>query len=583
VQSTYLKDFYKNGFNTIERNATIAKKYPDRFIVNGAFDPRDGEKALEYIHYLHETYKVKGMKLAAAVEPTLGPKGMNAMVDRPIGTPLITRDGVSIASEIELFDRFENMGAQVVREVSMQTNDVAGDGTTTSIVLANGIIQGGVELTSRGAKPVDLCHGIELAVATVLGALAKTAIPVEGGLLESVAIIASTNRKLGTLVADAYKATGVKGVITTDFAVGIESYVEVVEGMSFDRGYISHHLVTDQEAMRAELKSPYIVLTDIKLVKPEQLAAVRQIAQEDGKPLLIVSEDCSPDVLSSLLARDAPGKILVVHPPEFGQWRKAMMEDLAILTGGRVLVRDLGGRLEDITRDDLGSADAVWSTGSDTTIVRGHGDPNAITARRAQVQRQYDRAPPNIEQDKLRERMAKLCDGTAVIYAGGVTPVEQKRTIQLIEDALNAVRAAMDDGVVIGGGVSLARIASALDAPIAAAEGDLQAGMKLVQSVLSHPLARIAINAGRDPNEVVQKVAELGANEGFNAETGTFGNLLEAGVVDPLQVTAAALQNAASVATLILTTETLIGDLAEDEDPTAGAARGGGAEKLGHQ
>ena len=410
----------------------------------------------------------RGVKrLAAAVEPTLGPKGMNAMVDRPIGTPLITRDGVSIASEIELFDRFENMGAQVVREVSMQTNEVAGDGTTTSIVLANGIVQGGVELTSRGAKAVDLCHGIDLAVRAVLDALRSTAIPVEGPLLDSVANIAANDRKLGALVADAYRAVGAKGVITTDFAVGIDSHVDVVEGMSFDRGYISHHLVTDEEAMRADLVKPYIVLTDLKLTTPEQIATARGIAEEDGRPLMIVSEDCAPAVLTSILGRDAPGKFLVVHPPEYGHWRKSMMEDLAILTGGRVIVRDLGGKLEDITREDLGSADAVWSTQSDTTIVRGHGSPDAIAARRTQVQRLYDRAPPNIEQDKLRERLAKLCGGTAVIYAGGVTPVEQKRTIQLIEDSLSAVRAAMEEGVVVGGGMALARIASALDAPIA--------------------------------------------------------------------------------------------------------------------
>ncbi len=526
----------------------------------------------------------RGVKrLAAAVEPTLGPKGMNAMVDRPIGTPLITRDGVSIASEIELFDRFENMGAQVVREVSMQTNEVAGDGTTTSIVLANGIVQGGVELTSRGAKAVDLCHGIDLAVRAVLDALRASAIPVEGPLLDSVANIAANDRKLGALVADAYRAVGAKGVITTDFAVGIDSHVDVVEGMSFDRGYISHHLVTDQEAMKAELASPYIVLTDLKLTSPAQIAAARAIAEEDGRPLMIVSEDCAPEVLTSILGRDAPGRFLVVHPPEYGQWRKAMMEDLAILTGGRVVVKELGGRLEDITREDLGSADAVWATGSDTTIVRGHGDPDAIAARRAQVQRLYDRAPPNIEQDKLRERLAKLCGGTAVIYAGGVTPVEQKRTIQLIEDALNAVRAAMEEGAVVGGGMALARVASALDAPIAEADGDVAAGMKLVQSVLSRPLARIALNAGRDPNEILRKVGGLGAAEGFNAETGQFGDLLATGVIDPLRVTSAALANAASVATLILTTETLIGDHAEDEDPTAGAALGGGAEKLGRK
>ncbi len=521
--------------------------------------------------------------LAAAVEPTLGPKGMNAMVDRPVGTPLVTRDGVSIASEIELLDRFHNMGAQVAREVSMQTNDVAGDGTTTSIVLANGMVQGGVELTAKGAKAVDLCRGIDQAVAVVLDALRASATAADDDVVAQVANIAATDPTLGALVAQARKAVGPEGVITADFAVGPETTLDVVEGMSFERGYISHHLVTDQEAMIAELDNPYIVLTDLKLTDPGQLAAARAIAEEDGRPLLVVSEDCGPEVLSSLLAGQAAGKYLVVHPPEFGQWRQAMMEDLAILTGGRVIVRNLGGRLEDITRDDLGSADKVAASASETTLIRGHGDPAAIKARRAQVQRHYDRAPPNIEQDKLRERLAKLCGGTAVIYAGGVTPVEQKRTIQLIEDSLNAVQAAMAEGVVTGGGVALARAASALDAPIDQADGDVKSGMELIQSVLSRPLARLAINCARDPNEVVRKIASLGPSEGFDAATGDYCDLRANGIVDPLRVVSQALMNAASVATLILTTETLIGDVEEDEDPTTGAALGGGAEKLGRQ
>lgn len=537
-------------------------------------------------HLLHGTEArqalARGVKrLAAAVEPTLGPKGMNAMVDRPIGTPLITRDGALIAAEIELLDCFENMGAQVVREVSMQTNEVAGDGTTTSIVLANGLVQGGVELTARGAKAVDLCQGIERAAEAVLAALAASARPLDDRLLPHVARIAANDPRLGELVSEAYRAVGPEGVITTDFAVGLASHLEVVEGMSFDRGYISHHLVTDLEVMKAELERPYILLTDLKLAAPSQIAAARRIAEEDGRPLMLIAEDCAPEVLASLLGADAPGRFLVVQPPEYGQWRRAVMEDLAILTGGRMIVRDLGGRLEEVTRQDLGGADTVSATASATTIVRGHGKPAAIAARRAQVQRQLDRAPPNLEQDKLRERLAKLCGGTAVIHAGGATPVEKKRTIQLVEDSLSAVRAACESGVVVGGGVALARLAATLDAPVAAAEGDVQLGLRLVQSVLSRPLARIALNAGRDPNEVVRTVAGLPEGHGFDAARGAYVDLVEAGVIDPAPVTAAALRNAASVATLILTTETLVGRQVETEDPTAGAARGGGAERLG--
>ena len=521
-------------------------------------------------------------KLSAAVESTLGPQGMNAMIDRPIGTPLISRDGVSIASEIELFDRFENMGAQVVREVSMQTNEVAGDGTTTSIVLANGMIKAGVALIDKGAKPVELCRGIALAIDATAAALRAAAVPAtEDAMLASVAIIAASNAELGALVAEAFRRVGLNGVITTDYGVGPTTTLEVVDGMSFDRGYISHHMVTDTENMRAVIEHPYIVLTDIKMKTVDQLAAAKQIAAEDGRPLVLVSEDTSPEVLQSLLGKEAVGKYLVVHPPEFGHWRKNMMEDLAILTGGKVLVRDLGDRLEDITREHLGSAERVVSTQSDTVIIRGEGNAAAIAARRAQVERLYDNAPPNVDKDKLQDRLAKLCGGTANILAGGVTPVEQKRTIQLIEDSLNAVRAAQDEGVLVGGGVALTRVAPSLAELAKTVKGDVRKGVELVQSVLTLPLARIAFNAGAEPNEVVGKVSGMTGAQGYNAMTGVYEDLMLAGVIDPVRVTCSALVNAGSVARLILTTETLIADLKEDEDPTAGGALGGGAEKLG--
>ena len=522
-------------------------------------------------------------RLSAAVEPTLGPKGLNAMIDRPVGTPLITRDGVSIASEIELRDRFENMGAQVVREVSMQTNEIAGDGTTTAIVLANAMIQHGVEATERGAKAVDLCKGIDLAVAKIVEALRASARPARGDaqMLSAVANIAATDAKLGALVAEAHARVGADGVISTDYGVTIDTTLEVVEGMSFDRGYISHHMVTDQEKMEAVLQHPYILLTDQKILSPSTLDAARRIADEDARPLLIVAEEMAPEVVVTLLGAHGPGRYLVVHPPEYGHWRKAMMDDLAILTGGKVMARDLGHRIEDVTREELGAADSVRSTASHTTLIRGEGDPKAIAARRAQVQRQHDVAPPNIEQDKLQERLAKLSGGTAIIHAGGVTPVAQKRTIQLIEDALNAVRAASEDGVVAGGGSALAQAAPALDAVLASVDGDVAEGVRLVRSVLTRPLARIAINAGSDPEGVVSEVVRVNSGYGFDASTAQFQNMYEAGIVDPVRVTTSALMNAASVATLILTTETLIGDIEDDEDPTEGPALGGGAELLG--
>ncbi len=524
-------------------------------------------------------------KLAAAVEPTLGPKGLNAMIDRPVGTPLITRDGVSIATEIELPDRFENMGAQVVREVSMQTNDVAGDGTTTAIVLANALIQQGVSQSERGARAIDLCRGIDLAVKSVVEALRRQAVPVKDNprLLSAVANIAATDPQLGEIVAEAYSRIGENGIITADFSVTVETTLEVIEGMSFERGYISHHMVTDQDEMEAALERPLILLTDQKILKPSELDAARNIAESEGRPLLVVAEEIAPEVVVTLLEAAKPGRYLIVHPPEYGHWRKAQMDDLAILTGGEVLARDLGKKLENVTRQQLGGARQVRASASQTTVIKGEGDPGAILARRLQVQRQYEIAPPNIEQDKLRERLAKLSGGTAVIHAGGLTPVEQKRKIQLIEDALHAIRAAVEEGVVAGGGSALAHASSALDGLSESVSGDVQAGVDLVRSILTRPLARIAINAGRDPNAVIAAVVKAGDGQGFDASNGTFRDMIEAGIVDPVLVTCSALGNAASVATLILTTETLIGHQEEYVDPTAGPALGGGAEKLGRQ
>lgn len=521
-------------------------------------------------------------RLAAAVEPTLGPKGLNAMIDRPVGTPLVTRDGVSIASEIELNDRFENMGAQVVREVSMQTNDVAGDGTTTAIVLANALIQRGVSLTDDGVRPVDLCKGIDLAVERIIDAIDQSSRDCDDNpeYLEAVAQVSATDPELGKLVAEAYRRVGKEGVISADFGVTIETTMDVVEGMSIERGYISHHMVTDRENMEAVLRNPLILMTDQKILDPSVLDTAIGIADGENRPLLIVAEEIAPEVVIKLLDGGGAGKYLIVHPPEYGHWRTAMMDDLAILTGGEVLARDLGKKIENVTRAQLGGAETVRAHASGTSILRGEGDPEAIVARRNQVQRQHDVAPPNIEKDKLRERLSKLTGGSAIIYAGGFTPVEQKRTIQLIEDALCAVRAAAEDGVVAGGGTALAQIAPCLDGLDVI--GDVAKGVGLVRSILSQPVRRIAANAGADVDLIADKVVGGTTGHGYNAANGTFGDMYEAGIIDPARVPASALVNAASVATLILTTETLVGDLDEGEaDPTEGPALGGGAELLG--
>lgn len=523
-------------------------------------------------------------QLAASVEPTLGPKGLNAMVDRPVGTPIVTRDGVSIASEIELSDRFQNMGAQVVREVSMQTNEVAGDGTTTAMVLANSLIQKGAVIIDDKVRPVDICRGIDIGVKHVTDALSRSAhcCLEHPEYLTAVATVAATDPELGAMVAEAYRRVGKEGVISADFSVTVDTTLDVVEGMSFDRGYISHHMVTDAERMEAVLDNPLILMSDQKILDPATLSGACQIAEQQQRPLLIIAEEIAPSVVVSLMDRGGAGSYLIVHPPEYGHWRTAMLDDMAIITGGEVIARDLGKRMEDITIEQLGGAERVVSSASFTTIVRGHGDADRIRARRKQVQQQHDAAPPNIEQDKLRERLSKLSGGMAVISVGGFTPVEQKRKVQLIEDSLCAVQAAADQGVVAGGGTALAQIAPTLSDAINGHEGDVRAGIELLQSVMTRPLERIAFNAGANPSEVVEAVMGGEGGLGFDASTGNYCDMFGAGVIDPARVTSTALVNAASVATLILTTETLVADLAEGEaDPTAGPALGGGAEKLG--
>lgn len=521
-------------------------------------------------------------KLAAAVETTLGPKGMNAMVDRPIGTPIVSRDGVTIASEIELPDRFENMGAQVVREVSMQTNEVAGDGTTTAMVLANGLIQNGVAALERGAKPVDLCRGIDTAVDLVVETLKGRARPAsERSMLEAVATIAATDPHLGGLVAEALHRVGVDGIVSSDYGLTIETTLDVVEGMSFDRGYISHHMVTDVEKMEVVLDEPYILLTDLKIRAPQEIAGIRKAVAETGRTLVIIAEEIAPEVVVTLLGDGNRGKVLVVNPPDYGHWRKAMMDDLAIITGGRVIARDLGGRLEEVGLDDLGTARQVRASARETVIVRGGGNADEVAARRAQVARQHELAPPNIEQDKLKERLAKLSGGTAVIYAGGVTPVEQKRTIQLIDDALSATRAAAEEGIVAGGGTALLQCAPIVAARLGNLNGDVGEGIRLVRETLARPAAFIARNAGYDPETIVAKLMAASEGVGFDAATGEMADMIAAGIVDPVRVTYTALRNAASVATLVLTTNTLVADITDYVDPTAGPALGGGAERLG--
>lgn len=522
-------------------------------------------------------------KLARAVRGTLGPKGMNAIIDRPIGTPMVSRDGVSIAHEVELACPFENMGATVLREVSKQTNEVAGDGTTTATVLADAMVQQGLERLARGANPVELAHGLEVAAAAAAEALGRMARPVRGPAeARAVAVIAANDERTGAMVADALGRVGPDGIVTVEFGSTVETHLDVVDGMAFDRGYLSHHMVTDVERMLVVLDDPLILMTDCKLLTTEDVAAIEALVAGQKRPLLILAEEVAPACVVALLARRDRGEppVAAIHPPEYGHWRRAMLEDIAIATGGRVIARDLGGRIADVRMRDLGSARQVVVSANRTVIREGGGDPAAVKARREQVSRQHEAAPQNIERDKYQERLAKLSGGTAVILAGGATPVEQKRRVQLIEDAINATRAAVQEGIVPGGGTALLQAAPELERMTQALSGGAREGAELLQGALAQPLACIARNCGLDPAAIVDRVRQSPPGVGFDARTGAFTDLVAAGVIDPVRVAATALRNAASVAGLILTTQTLIAAKPDGADPTAGPALGGGAELL---
>ena len=523
-------------------------------------------------------------KMARAVRGTLGPRGMNAIIDRPIGTPIISRDGASIAAEIELEDPFENMGAQVLREVSKQTNEVAGDGTTTATVLADALVQDGLACLASGANPVELVEGLELAVAEVIAALKRSARPLTGGdELRAVAMVAANDDPTGLLVAEALERVGADGIVDVDYGSTVETLLDIVDGMAFDRGYLSHHMITDVEKMQVVLDNPYILMTDQRLLTQEELGAVIALVADSKRPLLVIAEEVAPACVIGLLSwRDKGGStVAAIHPPEYGHWRKAALEDLAILTGGRVIARDLGGTIAAVQLRDLGSARQVRISSNQTVVTAGGGDAAMIEARRQQVSRQHELAPENIERDKIKERLSKLSGGTAVLLAGGATPVEQKRRVHLIEDAINAARAAIAEGVVPGGGLALLRVASELDNLASSTEGHVQQGVKLLQRALHQPLHHIAANCGMDPKAALRKTLEGKGSFGLDARSGRFVDLVAAGIIDPVKVSYSAVRNAASVAGLILTTQTLIAKKPDLLDPTAGPATGGGAERLG--
>ena len=510
-------------------------------------------------------------KLARAVKVTLGPKGRNVVLDKKWGAPTITKDGVTVAKEIELDDRFENMGAQMVREVASKTSDVAGDGTTTATVLAEAIYREGLRNVTAGANPMGLKRGIEQAVEVVIEALKTLSQPVKDRkeIAQVGTIAANGDTVIGELIAEAMEKVGKDGVITVEEAKAIETSLEVVEGMQFDRGYVSPYFVTNPEKMEVVLEEPYILIHEKKIsVLRELLPLLEKIAQT-GKPLLILAEDVEGEALATLVVNKLRGtlKTAAVKAPGYGDRRKQMLEDLAILTQGKLLSEDLGIKLENITMEDLGQAKRVVIDKDNTTIVEGAGSAADIEGRVKQIRTQVEETTSDYDREKLQERLAKLVGGVAVIKVGAATETEMKEKKARVEDALNATRAAVEEGVIPGGGVGLVRCVSALAG--LTLEGDQAVGATIVRRALEEPLRQLASNAGAEGSIVVQRVKEGTGAFGYNVATDTYEDLMAAGVVDPTKVTRSALQNAASIAALMLTTEALITELPEKKDKAA--------------
>ncbi len=515
--------------------------------------------------------------LANAVKVTLGPKGRNVVLDKKFGAPTITNDGVTIARDIELEDPFENMGAQLVKEVATKTNDIAGDGTTTATLLAQAMIQEGMRNVVAGANPMIVKKGIELAVKTLVEEIKNKSKKVEGNAaIAQVASISSSDEEIGKLIADAMDKVGKDGVITVEESKTMDTDLSVVEGMQFDRGYISPYMVTDADKMEAVLNDPYILITDKKISSINDILPILEMIMKQGKELLIISEDLDGEALATLVVNKLRGtfKALAVKAPGFGDRRKAMLEDIAILTGGTVISEELGRKLDSVELADLGRARQVRATKEETTIVDGAGDKGAIDARVAQIKKQIAETTSDFDKEKLQERLAKLAGGVAVIEIGAATEVEMKEKKLRIEDALNATRAASEEGIVAGGGTTFIDILPALDK--INAEGDVKVGVNIVKRAIEEPVRQIADNAGLEGSVVVENVKKAGVGIGFNALTNEYVDMIAAGIVDPAKVTRSALQNAASIAAMVLTTETLVADKPEKEPPMPAGAGGMG-------
>ncbi len=512
-------------------------------------------------------------KLANAVKATLGPKGRNAILNKMFGAPNITKDGVTVAKEIDLKDRFENMGAQMVREVASKTSDVAGDGTTTATVLAQAIYTEGLKYLSAGINAMDLKRGIDKATAFIVEELKKMSKSVKDKKeIEQVGrISANDDPEVGLIIADAMDKVGKEGVITVEEAKGMETTLELVEGMQFDRGYLSPYFVTDAERMEASLEDPYILIYDKKISNMRDIVPVLETIAKEGRALLIIAEDIEGEALATLVVNNLRGtlKCAAVKAPGFGDRRKAMLEDLATLTGGQMVSEDLGRKLESVTVVDLGKAKKVVIDKDSTTIIEGSGDSSDIQGRISQIKAQIEETSSDYDREKLQERLAKLAGGVAVIKVGAATEPEMKEKKARVEDALHATRAAVEEGFLPGGGVALLRCIEKLDS--LDLPGDQKSGVRIIQKSLEEPLRQIAYNAGLEGGIVVEKVKAMKGSQGFNAATDEYEDMLKAGIIDPTKVTRFALQNAASVAGLLLTTEVMIADMPEEKKNMPGA------------
>ena len=515
--------------------------------------------------------------LADAVKVTLGPKGRNVVLDKKFGAPTITNDGVTIARDIELEDPFENMGAQLVREVATKTNDIAGDGTTTATLLAQAMIHEGMRNVAAGANPMVLKKGIETAVKTLVDEIKSVSKSVSSkSEIAQVATISSADAEIGNYIADAMEKVGKEGVITVEESKGMETSLSVVEGMQFDRGYISPYMVTDTDKMEAVMNDPYILITDKKISSINEILPILEQVVKMGKELVVITEDLDGEALATIVVNKLRGtfKALAVKAPGFGDRRKAMLEDIAILTGGQVISEEVGRKLDSVTIEDLGRARQVHSSKENTTIVDGMGDKEAIAARVEMIKKQIADTTSDFDKEKLQERLAKLSGGVAVIEIGAATEVEMKDKKYRVEDALNATRAAVEEGIVAGGGTTFVDILPALDK--LEAEGDVKTGINIVRRAIEEPVRQIANNAGLEGSVVVAEVKKAGVGIGYDAANDKYVNMIEAGIVDPAKVTRSALQNAASIAAMVLTTETLVADKPAPEGAAPAAPAMGG-------